>query len=621
VKTRRSTKLFATVAAASLVLAACGGDDDTTGDTGTTDVSDDTSDQATSEPSADTGDSMSEDTGDTGSEPAESTDSGGEPTGEPIGFGTAQEFSNYNNNLASSNSSKNTLVLNQVLPWTFNFAGPSGNLVMDDELLDSATVVSEDPLVVEYVFNADAAWSDGEPIGCYDMYFFWAANNGQYLQLDDAGNPVVDPETESEIPLFEAAGSSGYEDIGSVDCSEDGKTVTTNFDNIYADWQGLFGPLMPAHVVAREAGVDDAIAAFQNDDRAAIEAMADFYNNGWTVNPGEIKPDIMPSGSRYMLDSWEAGSSLTLVPNPNYWGTPANGPIVYRLIAEEAQAQALANGEINTMNPQPSVDLLAQLEGIDNAVIETGSQFLWEHFDFNFLTPALQDRNVREAFALCLPRQQMVQNLIQPLDPTAQVLNNRYNRTFEDSYQDTSGGLYDAVDLEKAQGLLDASGVEQPVTLRLGWFDNGGNQRRTDQVALTLESCNSIGFDIVDAGSETFFDVELDAGDWDIAMFGWRGSALKTGSSEVYKTDGGINFGHYSNTEVDGLIEQVNSTPDAAAQAELGNQIDAILWEDLATIPVFDAPGVAAWSDNVENVINNPGQSGLTFNAAQWQIV
>ena len=57
--------------------------------------------------------------------------------------------------------------------------------------------------------------------------------------------------------------------------------------------------------------------------------------------------------------------------------------------------------------------------------------------------------------------------------------------------------------------------------MRLGWFDNGGNQRRTDQVALTIESCNQIGFDIQDAGSETFFDVELAAGDWDIAMFAW----------------------------------------------------------------------------------------------------
>jgi len=324
---------------------------------------------------------------------------------------------------------------------------------------------------------------------------------------------------------------------------------------------------------------------------------------------------------RSRLDSWEAGASLTLVPNESYYGTMANGPVTLRYIAEEAQAQALANGEINAMDPQPTPDLLAQLEGTDGVVVETGNQYVWEHFDFNFTNEALANKQVREAFAFCLPRQQIVSNLIQPLVPEAIILNNRTIQEFESAYTDASGGAYDVVDLAKSQELLDASGVAQPVDIRIGWFDNGGNQRRTDQIALTVESCNQVeGFNIIDAGSETFFDVELSAGDWDIAMFAWAGSPLKSGQDALYASDGGINFGGYANAEVDAVAAAINQELDADAQLALSNELDALLWADLVTIPVFSFPGVAAYSDNISNVVYNPSNNGLMFNASTWQL-
>ena len=604
--TRRGRSALALVAASALVFAACGSDDDS-GDSG------DSGGETTEAP--DSTDDMTEDTTDAG-------EGDGAATADGIAYGNAQEFSNYNNNLGTSNASKNTAVLGEVQPFPFRFVGPGGGLEMDEELMDSVTLVSEDPQTVEYVVNSDAAWSDGDPIDCDDFQLQYYANNGLYFQLDENGETVVDEESGIEVYLFDLIGTNGWDSISTVECSEDGKTVTVNYAEPYADWQSLYGasnPLIPAHVVERESGVEDLVAAFEADDREAIDAVANTYNTLWTVNPGEIDPDTMLSGGKYALGTWDPGASITLVPNESYWGTPAVGDVVIRTIAEEAQSQALANGEIDTMNPQPTVDLIGQLEGIDGVVVETGAQFLWEHFDFNFNNDVFSDFNVRQAFALCLPRQQMVDALIVPVDPTAEVLNNRWIQPFEDGYADNSGGLYDEVDLEAAQALLDEAGVEQPVPVRLGWFDNGGNQRRTDQVALTIESCNQIGFDIQDAGSETFFDVELAAGDWDIAMFGWRGSSLKSGSVDVYRPGSGNNVGNVDIPELEPLLDEILITADPAGQIDLANQIDVILWEELATIPVFSFPGVIAYADDISNVVYNPSQSGLTFNAASWE--
>jgi peptide/nickel transport system substrate-binding protein len=602
--------LLALLLALGLFAAACGSSDDEPEDTSSDDTTEDT------DGDTDADDEEPEDTSDDDGDAMEET-----PVAGSVAYGNAQEFSNYNNGLASSNSTKNGIILTQVLPSPFAFAGPGGQL-QQTELIDSATVVSADPQVIEYQINADAVWSDGDPVDCAEFYFTWKAYNGLTKQLDADGNVVTDPEDDTvELTLFEVTGDTGYKDIESLECSDDGKTVTATYSTIFADWQSLFSEMMPVHVIEREAGVADAAAAFDSDDRAGIEAMAEFFNTAWAMNPGELLDEsLIPAAGPLKLGSWEAGSSLTLVPNENYYGTMANGDVVVRYIAEEAQAQALANGEINAMDPQPTPDLLASLNQTDGVVVEPGPQFVWEHFDFNFTNDALANRDVREAFALCLPRQQMVSNLIDPLSPGAQILNNRYNQEFELTYADASGGAYDQVDLERAQELLDASGVAQPVDIRLGWFDNGGNARRTDQVALTIESCNQIGFNVIDNGSDTFFDVELSAGDWDIAMFAWAGSPLKTGSDQIYRTGGGINFGGYGNPDVDALLDQISQELDPATQADLANQVDAILWEDLVSIPVFSFPGVVAYGDNVDGVVFNPSQNGLTWNASTWQL-
>ena len=333
-----------------------------------------------------------------------------------------------------------------------------------------------------------------------------------------------------------------------------------------------------------------------------------------------LKPEIMPSGNAFTIGAWEAGSSLTLVPNENYWGpAPKAAEIVLRYIAQDAQAQALQNREVNAIEPQPNPELLAQLDGMEGVEVFTGDEFTFEHYDFNFSNPALQNPDVRRAFALCVPRQQIVDNLIKPLNPNAEVLNNRWFQGFEEGYSDTSGGEYAEVNIPEATTLLEGSGVTLPLQLRVGY--RTPNQRRTDQVALLKASCDPVGFEIIDTGVDTFFEVELPEGNFDIAMFAWTGGPNKTGSSSTYQTGGGNNQGNYSNPEVDALIDQINQAIDPADVDELATQVDTILWEDLATIPVFTFPGLEAHTTETSGIEFNPTQSGLTWNIQDWSVV
>jgi len=603
IRSRKAASAAGLLLALSLVAAACGGDDSSSSDT--------TAAAETTAASASTTAGGAATSG-AATTAGSATTTGGEPAGGTITYGYEQEFFAYNPNTADANAASNAVVLNPVLPGSFQY-GPDGTLIMDPYLFTKEPeLTSEDPQVVTYDLNPDAVWSDGEPIDCVDFKLQWVANNGVYKQKNADGTVATD-DTGAELTLFQTAGTTGYESMKSVEC--DGNTITVTYSEPFGDWQSMFSQLMPAHILAAQTGVD-VEAAIDSANEADLAKMADFWNTGWNLNPGELKPDIMPSGGPYTITDWQAGQSLTLSRNDAYWGPkPQSDTIIFRYIPQDAQAQALANQEIQAMDPQPNPDLVAQLEQLDGITVENFDLFTFEHVDFNFANPDLQIPEVREAFAKCLPRQQIVDTLIKPQNPQAEVLNNRWFESFEQGYQDNSGGKFDDVDIEGAKALLDQAG-KTGLALRIGY--RTPNQRRTNEVELIKASCEQAGFSISDAGSDTFFSDELVNGNFDVALFAWTGSPLKTGSSSTYTTGGGNNQGKYSNAKVDDLIAQLNKALDKAKQSDLANQIDTQLWADLATVPIFTFPGIMAHADSVSNVVANATQAGLTWNVQEW---
>ena len=89
----------------------------------------------------------------------------------------------------------------------------------------------------------------------------------------------------------------------------------------------------------------------------------------------------MPSAGPYQIAQWQAGQSMTLMANPKWWGTPPKSKtIVIRFIPQDQQAQALQNGEVQIMEPQPNSDLLNQLKNIGSTInIQNQDQFTFEH--------------------------------------------------------------------------------------------------------------------------------------------------------------------------------------------------------------------------------------------------
>ena len=527
----------------------------------------------------------------------------------------ADDFLSYNGLQSNTYTTYNSAVVDRMFS-SFWYFGTDGSIIPNEDF-GTYEKTSDDPLTVKYTISDDAKWSDGTPVTAGDFIFHWAANND-----------TVKAEG-SETPLFDSISFEQGKYIPEAPEGEaDGKEFTVTYPEPYADWEILISTALPAHIVAKEAGMsfEELVTAAKEKDVEALTPAAEFWNDGWDFSPGEL-PDasLVPSMGPYKFKDggWQAGQSITLETNPEYWGTPAaTKELVLRFADPKTHVQALQNGDLDVIEPQATVDTLQQLEGLgDDVNVQTGDQLTWEHVDYNRGEGSVfaDSPELREAFALCLPRQQIVDNLIKPIYADAQVMNLREVFPFQDKYQEVVDAAYpeemDEPNIEKAKELVEQSGVSKP-TVRLGY--QAGNQRRTETVALIKSSCDQAGFDVQDANSPVFFKEVMPAGDYDAALYAWAGSGQKASGANIYQSDGAQNQQSYNNPEVDAAWDKLATSLDENEQLEQVKTIEKLLWEDFQAIPLYAHPGLVGHKADVANVRDTAAQSGALWNVEQW---
>ena len=527
----------------------------------------------------------------------------------------ADDFLSYNGLQSNTYTTYNSAVADRMFS-SFWYFGTDGSIIPNKDF-GTYEKTSDDPLTVKYTISDDAKWSDGTPVTAGDFIVHWAANND-----------TVKAEG-SETPLFDSISFEQGKYIPEAPEGEaDGKEFTVTYPEPYADWEILISTALPAHIVAKEAGMsfEELVTAAKEKDVEALTPAAEFWNDGWDFSPGEL-PDasLVPSMGPYKFKDggWQAGQSITLEANPEYWGTPpATKELVLRFADPKTHVQALQNGDLDVIEPQATVDTLQQLEGLgDDVNVQTGDQLTWEHVDYNRGEGSVfaDSPELREAFALCLPRQQIVDNLIKPIYADAQVMNAREVFPFQENYQEVVDAAYpeemDQPNIEKAKELVEKSGVSTP-TVRLGY--QAGNQRRTETVALIKSSCDQAGFDVQDANSPVFFKEVMPAGDYDAALYAWAGSGQKASGANIYQSDGAQNQQSYNNPEVDAAWDKLATSLDENEQLEQVKTIEKLLWEDFQAIPLYAHPGLVGHKADVANVRDTAAQSGALWNVEQW---
>jgi peptide/nickel transport system substrate-binding protein len=270
--------------------------------------------------------------------------------------------------------------------------------------------------------------------------------------------------------------------------------------------------------------------------------------------------------------------------------------------------------------------LLGKIDGVTTTVSGANS---FEHFDFNFQVPLLQNKAVRQAVAQCLPRREILDKLIIPTDSNAVLQQNRLLFSGQTGYTDTSGGRYDAVDITGAKATLEADGwvLDGAVYAKGGQpleFKLLHSASRSEEAQLIEASCAQAGISIVD-DNDPGWGPRLGSGQFDAVLFTWNLSPTTSSQKSLYTTTPSpqnllSNYGSYSNPTVDALMDQLATGTDPTTLIANANDVDTMLWSDLATIPLWRLPQVTAYSDHVQGVKPNPTDQGLTWNIETWTL-
>lgn len=541
------------------------------------------------------------------------------------------EYSGYNGLLASTFSLSNGAVNDRMMSG-FGFYLPDGKWHQGGDLGDYEKV-SDSPLKVTYTVNPDAKYEGGTPITCEDFYLDWVSQNPRWILEAQAKDGKVDPVNGNPIGLFNRAGNpNGYAALvkKGPECEAGDKTFTVEYSQPNPDWQLLVGGPLPSHVVAKAIGMDKKtlFTALKNHDFEVAKKAAEFWNHWVAPKPGQLEPKAQrPSFGPYTIkdDGWKAGDSVTLVRNPDWWGTPGEADeLVVKEIKPSDMVEALKSGKVNVIEPVATKKVMDQLKAAgDKVKVVVGASRTWEHLDFNFAPASLfndsdQGLKLRQAFAYCVPRQKIVDEIVKPINPEAKVLNAREflpgDSAYESTVKSAYDGAYDKVDIAKAKSLIAESGVQSP-TVNLVY---DGDETRSKTVELIKKSCEEAGFKIDATGDPDFQKKYLNEGKFDVALFAWSGSGQVTAGAGIYTSAGPQNYSRFSSPTVDTLWQKLQQQIDPEQQNDLKASIELELWKKLYNLPLYVHPEVVAYSSGLLNVQPSSTQYGVMWNAEKW---
>jgi peptide/nickel transport system substrate-binding protein len=504
--------------------------------------------------------------------------------GGTVVFGAEQEPSEgLNGDLTCCTLFWESVINNQVLEGAFEV---QPDFSYAPELITEEPTPTEDPFSLTYNIREEAEWSDGEPITADDFNFTYETTINE---------------------KFDLASRAGYDQITKVDMPDgpDGKTVTFTFKEPYAGWRDLFDRVYPKH-------------ALEGED----------FNKVW--NDGIVNPktgDPIASGP-FMFSDYKKGTSLTLAKNENYWaGAPHVDEIVFQFVPETtSEIQALQGGEVQAIYPQPQLELVPLLQD-PQFKVETNAGTTWEHIDFQFDNPLLKEQFVREAIVAGIDREAIIDQLFKDLEPDLAPLDNMIylsNSEFYEPHERPDGDPDQAISLLEDNGCTKGSdGIYECNGERMsfGFKSTAGNKLRELAFEIIQEQLKKVGIELKSEFGDAavvFGNKGLTGGVYDLFMFAWVGSPDPSGSVEIHKCEGSQNFQNYCNEEVTKLLEQSDHVVDPAERAEVMNQADALMAEDLPILPLYQKPTFFAYTTDLQNAEDNATQEGPTWNSEDW---
>jgi peptide/nickel transport system substrate-binding protein len=507
------------------------------------------------------------------------------------------------------------------------------------QMMKAAAAAGLIPVLTTGQVAAHAAAQDSQPvqggtfitIGHHDVSTLSPDNDGETViwavvrQIHDSLY-IVNDQYELEPVLAE-----------SYEPSADGRTYTfrlrqgVTFHNgdpfTSADVKYTYDWIKDPANASTRAGLLDLLESVETpDDYTVIFNLADadvtfmvqaavlmIYPSTYHAEVGEDAYSGAPVGTgAFKLgesSEWVPAQRTVLEANEEYFrGRPNFDQFQIDIVPE-------ANGRWAALDTGAADNSIWSLNAEDNTLLEESGNFTVfltlnnavNHFVLNNERPVLSDVNVRKALLHATDRQALVDDVFlgQAVLATSNLSPN------VETYYNPDVTLYEH-DPEAAMALLDEA----------GWVlgDDGVREKDGERLAFTLaviqgDTARRPEAELaqqwyLDIGVEMELQEVTDAvagmieGTYDAALFNWvyGGGDGEPDARDTLGSDGANNFSHFSNDEVDELLNQGVLELDEAARVDIYARIQEIVAENVPFLYFLHLQGFSFWANSIKGL-------------------
>jgi len=341
------------------------------------------------------------------------------------------------------------------------------------------------------------------------------------------------------------------------------------------------------------------------------------FPNALTSSNFIIQKASTPGGSDgsiltgpYRPVSLNVDSDLTLEPFPGHWaGVPPIGRISVKKVQDpNTEVLALQSGETDLIYRVPP-DVVQAL-GSDFTVASIPSGIV-DSVMLNVTRPPLDDPAVREALAWGIDRSILVAVALNGQGAPA-------TGVFPDSIAVDSVPIQ-GLDLERSKRVLDGGGwpaggdgTRSKGGKRLAFtlLNPDATQAELVPMSVSLQAqLKPLGFDVTLQQTQDYAGV-IKSKDFDALIVSFN--SVQTGDplfqlARALGKAGGLNWGNYSNAQIEDLLTQLRGELDPATRQALSRQIQQLAGADVPSVYLAVAPIVSAYrTDKVVNFTPHP---------------
>ncbi|PEC22887.1 ABC transporter substrate-binding protein [Bacillus cereus] len=437
--------------------------------------------------------------------------------------------------------------------------------------------VSSDQLTYTFHLRKDLKFSDGSPLTADDVAFTLT------LLHDKAYEGEVD------ISQYAVKGGKEYKE-GKATSIEgiqvvDPQTIKVTTEKVNS--QAIF--VLGGTVLSK------AYYGKDYKQNTSLDYLKDLYGKPLAAGP-------------YKFDKYIPGQEVRFVANENYYaGKPKIPNFIYKITSGDTKLQLFQTGEVDYTGLGTGDEILEQAKALEfaNIQIETAASFSYIYMNNN--KPYLKDKKVRQALIYGLDRKKYVDTALKgygtvanvPIHPTSWA------------YTEEGVNKYE-YDKEKAKKLLDEAGwkvgsdgirEKDGQKLKLSYFGPSSAKDSDLLIPIAKENYKEIGVEF----NPEFMDFntmlsKVNKGDYDLASVSTPITSDPSETAGEYLSGVNEKSLGYKNAKVDELIQKGIETVDIEKRKPIYKELYKELSDDPPVILLNYRRTITGYNGNIKGI-------------------